>query len=380
MQRYLVGAAVLALTAGMAQAGGIDRSGQGIAPIFEDGNYVEFSFGQVSPSVSGLQVGTIFAPGPVVVSPGVSQSSGNMSESYNLPGFAFKTDLTDKLSAAIILDTPYGADVNYSFVDPAEPYAYTGSNASINTRGVTAVLKYDLGDRFSVHAGARNVSTEGNVTLFNGYTMNTTKESDWGYLVGAAYEIPDIALRAALTYNSAITHNFTTTENGVFDSPMATTIPKSVNFDFQTGIAAGTLLMASVRWVDWTAFDISPTAYVADPSNLDSSPLVSYDSDSISYSLGVGRQLSDKLSGSVTLGYEEASGGFSGNLGPSDGYVSVGLALKYQLNDATAISGGVRFAKLGDAETQNPSILGTTLGDFDDNTATAFGFKISHSF
>lgn len=380
MQRYMVGAAVLALTAGAAQAGGIDRSGQSIAPIFEDGNYVEFSFGHVKPKVSGEQVNNLFGPGPVVVVPGLGQSSGNMTGSYNLPGFAFKTDINEKLSAAIILDSPYGADVDYSYVDPLAPYAYTGSNATIDSRGITAVLKYDISDRFSVHAGARNVTTNGNVTLFNGYQMETTNESDWGYLIGAAYEIPDIALRAALTYNSAITHNFTTTENGVFDSPMETVIPQSVNFDFQTGIAEGTLLMASVRWVEWTAFDISPTAYVASPTNLDNSPLVSYDNDTFTYSLGIGRQLTDKLSGSVTLGYEKSTGGFSGNLGPTDGYTSISLGLKYQVTDGTAISGGIRFAKLGDAETQNPSVLGQTFGDFDDNTATAIGLKISHSF
>ena len=38
----------------MAHAGGIDRSGQGISTLFEPGELVEFTFGYVSPDVSGL--------------------------------------------------------------------------------------------------------------------------------------------------------------------------------------------------------------------------------------------------------------------------------------------------------------------------------------
>ena len=43
-QALTVGAALL-LTTSMAQAAGLDRSGQGIGVIFEDGNTVELSFG-----------------------------------------------------------------------------------------------------------------------------------------------------------------------------------------------------------------------------------------------------------------------------------------------------------------------------------------------
>ena len=45
--------AAFAGTSGTALAGGVDRSGQPIGIIFETGNYVELSYGQINPSVSG---------------------------------------------------------------------------------------------------------------------------------------------------------------------------------------------------------------------------------------------------------------------------------------------------------------------------------------
>ncbi|MEM5468019.1 OmpP1/FadL family transporter [Celeribacter marinus] len=381
MKTQLTLAAAIAVGATGAYAGGMDRSGQSIAPLFEDGSYVEFSFGIVTPKVSGAQTGTYDdgAEDPTVV-PGLGQSSGNMADSYVLPSAAYKRDLNDKLSFALIWDQPFGADVNYSHVATPAPYVFATSTGTVKSNALTAIGRYKLSDRFAVHAGVRSVTSTGEVALSNGYTMSIDKQTDFGYLVGASYEIPDIALRAAITYSSEITHDFTATD---FTGPhtMTTKLPQSVNLDFQTGIAADTLLMASIRWADWTSFDITPAGYAA--ISPDGDALVSYDNDTFSYTLGVGRRFSEKLSGSATIGYEKSQGGYSGNLGPTDGNVSLALGLKYQVTDATAISGGIRYVKIGDAKTENPTYPtspDTTLGDFTDNSAVAVGFKISHSF
>lgn len=364
----------LALYATGGFAGGIDRSGQSVSPLFEQGTYLEFSFATISPKVSGVQSGT-YNDGTTVV-PGLGQSSGDMAADYTQFGFAYKRDLSEKLAMALIFDQPFGANVDYSYIDSPAPYAFTGSTAEITTNSVTAILGYKVTDRIGVHAGLRAMQSSGKVTLSSGYTMETSKETDYGYLVGASYEIPDIALRASLTYNSEIPIDFGTTENSVFDSEMRTVLPQSVNLDFQTGIAANTLLLASVRWADWSVFDITPTAYFAQTNEA----LVSYGNDSVSYSLGIGRRFNDKLSGSATVGYEASQGGYAGNLGPTDGYTSLTLGLKYQVNDTTAISGGVSYAWIGDAETENPTALGTTFGEFTNNSAVGVGFKVAYNF
>ncbi|MYM53867.1 OmpP1/FadL family transporter [Thalassovita mangrovi] len=359
MKTITAAVGAMALTAGAACAGGVDRSGQGIGILFETGtNVIDFSYGYASPSVSGVFGGAV--------------GSGDMTDAFSQFGLGYKRDLNDQWSMALIFDQPFGADVAY----PAGTgYPLAGSTGTIDSNSITAVLRYKASDRFSVHGGLRAIRTSGKVGLTaSGYSMSTDTQTDYGFLIGAAYEIPDIALRASLTYNSEVTHDLNVVETvaglGTLPaSPMTTEMPKSVNFDFQTGIAADTLLMFSARWVDWTSFNISPAVY----SSVNGA-LVDYDSDTISYSLGIGRKFNDKLSGSVMVGYEDQSGGLSGNLGPTDGYTSVALGLKYQVTDSTSISGGVRYVWVGDATTE------TLFSDFSGNSAVAAGFKISHSF
>nr|WP_321509732.1 outer membrane protein transport protein [uncultured Celeribacter sp.] len=367
MKNTSILAAALAVGATGAYAGGMDRSGQSIAPLFETGSYVELSFGSVSPDVSGT----------------LGADSGDVTPSFSMVSGAYKQDFNEQLSFALIIDQPFGADVDYG---TGTGYPIAGSNASVDTTGVTAILRYKFNDRFSVYGGVRNLSSEGEVQLVlppsgTPYEMTTSNENDWSYLVGVAYEIPDIALRASLTYNSGTDISFDTHEEygpglaATLDSTMDVTMPKSINFDFQTGIAADTLLMFSARWVEWTSTTIAPDAYtglltLAGAADTD---LVNHDDDTISYTLGVGRRFNDKLSGSLSIGYEKANGGISGNLSPTDGYKSISAGLKYQITEQTAISGGVSYAWIGDTTTS----IG---GEFEDNNALGVGIRLSHHF
>jgi long-subunit fatty acid transport protein len=147
--------------------------------------------------------------------------------------------------------------------------------------------------------------------------------------------------------------------------------PQSVNLDFQTGIAANTLLMASVRWVDWSEFDITPIGY----QTATTTSLVAYDDDRIGYTLGVGRKFNDQWSGSATIGYEKTLGGISSNLSPTDGYLSFALGAQYTM-DNMKISGGVRYIQIGDADTG----IGPGQGNFRDNSGFAVGLKVSYTF
>lgn len=346
-------AAGFAVGATSAFAGGMDRSGQSIAPLFESGDYVELSFGNVSPNVSGTFAGTL--------------NSGNMTESYVRFGFAYKRDLNDKLSMAVIMDQPFGASVKYGSTDTG--YPYSNAFADVSGTAITALLRYKFNDRMSVHGGLRALKSKGEVGIpvLSNYTMETSSELDLGYVLGAAYEIPEIALRAALTYNSAIDIEFDTTEMGAVPGTMDVTMPQSVNLDFQTGIAADTLLMASVRWAEWTETTISPSL---------APNLVTHDNDVVTYSLGVGRRFNDQWSGSLTLGHEKSNGGIASNLSPTDGFTSLTAGVKYQVNEQTAISGGISYAWLGDATTD----ISGVSAEFTDNHAVGVGLKISHNF
>jgi long-chain fatty acid transport protein len=347
MNKLTLASSALAMFAGlnMASAGGIDRSGQDISIIYEKGKVMQLSFGLVSPNVSGLFMGAV--------------SSGDMAATYLQMGFGYKQDFSDKLSFAVVVDQPFGAAVDYS--NAAAVYPFVNSTATVSALAVTGIARYSVSDRISVHGGLRLQTLSGEASLPRfGYTLDASSNLGVGYLVGASYEIPDIALRAAITYNSEIEH----TMSGSETFPITT--PESINIDLQTGIAANTLLFASARWVDWSDFVIDPPAFPA-------RPLVSYDNDSISYSLGVGRKFNDQWSGSISVGYEETKGGPVSNLGPTDGYLSLQVGAQYT-KDNMKISGGIRYIDIGDATT---STIGAA---FKGNSGIGIGVKVSYTF
>ena len=377
MTYRVIAMAALLGSASTLHAGGIDRSGQSITALFESGRYAEFSLGSVSPNTSGVGAGPLSQ-----VTPTPGANSGNMTENFFTFGAAYKADINDQLSYAIIYDQPFGADVEYP---TGTGYFAAGSKAELNSHALTGLLRYKMPNNFSVHGGIRVQTIEASATLPRSdgsmYSVDGERETGVGYVAGIAYEKPEIALRVSLTYNSKIKYDSDTTEsvNGFTISTAPTHIetPQSVNLEFQTGIMADTLLFGGVRWVDWSSFEISPAAYSSPPPTGNGAPLLSYENDVYTYSLGIGRRLSDTWSVAAVVGYEKSNGGFSSNLGPTDGNKSLGLAATYT-RDSMEITTGIRYINIGDAET---TLDGTnTAAVFEDNDAVAIGVKVGFTF
>ncbi|RMH40940.1 MAG: hypothetical protein D6688_12265 [Alphaproteobacteria bacterium] len=364
MKRIAMAATAIAASAGAASAGGIDRSGQPLGPLFETGTYVEGSVALVSPSISGVATAASPTPGG---------ASGDMAPAYFQSTFGYKRDLRPDLAFALLYDQPFGADVEY----PVAPYFATGSTAQLDTHALTAVLKYRMPSNVSVYGGVRYQTMEATASIpfVAGYTATGERDGGVGYMVGAAYEKPEIALRIALTYNSRIQHDLVTTEAGPGALVSTTTVktPQSINLDFQTGVAADTLLFGSVRWVEWSKFDITPAVYLGATGG----SLVSYANDTITYSIGLGRKLNENWAVAGTLGYEPSHGGFSSNLGPTDGKTSIGVGATYT-NGPVKITGGVSYTFIGDAQTTLGG--GVAAANFTDNHALAAGVKIGYRF
>jgi long-chain fatty acid transport protein len=341
------GAASLAFTLSTttAIAGGLDRSGQPIGFIFETGNVVELSYGSVSPSVSGTFM---------------TLPSGDIAPTYGITALSMKSDLSDKLSVGLLLDQPYGAHVSYETAG----YPLNTTNAKVNSSSITLLGRYKITDAISAHAGLRSVSADGVYDPAGAYSSTYSQDSDMGYLVGVAYEKPEIALRVALSYASETEFALDGTAGD-----LTARMPKSVNLDFQSGVAANTLVFGSVRWADWTSAHLTDSL---------AGVLADYTNDVLTYSLGVGRRFSDSFSGALTLGYEKGTGELASNLSPTDGYLSVGLGGTYT-KDNMKITAGVRYVDLGDAVTEasGPFPGGAS---FSGNSAVALGLKVSFSF
>ena len=397
MNRIAIAAAALAAGTGAAAAQGLDRSGQNINIIFEEGDYAEFGAGYVAPDLSGTDSDPLLP---------IQQESGDVAGNYFTVSAGYKQQLNDSLSFAIIADQPYGVNIDYASFAPGVggSLAFGDTQAVVDSNSLTGMLRYEFGNGFSVHGGLRAQQLNARVALegvafgaLDGYNATFDGDTAFGYQAGFAYERPDIALRVALTYFSEIDHEFDTVENipaavlaglaanGINLPPtLATeteiTTPEAINLDFQTGIAADTLLFGGVRYVAYDSVVLSPTAFdlAVDPLTPDST-IVGIDS-STTYRLGVGRRFNDRFSGLVALSFtSRGDDDLVSPLAPTDGSFGVTIGGAYNLSENVTLSGGINYTRVGDArpETGTPDV---ERASFEDNDAIGLGFKVGFRF
>ena len=344
------GAALLASTA-MVQAGGIERTNQSVDILFEEGTLVEFGTSYVMPSVSGTN-------------DPAGMDTGVLSPNYFGFSGGYKTDFSDKVSLAIIFDQPFGSTAEYT------AGGYTGTKTDLTTSAITVVGSYDVTERIVLFGGGTYQTMLATASVPGGgalnYTIDASAGSGFGYVVGAAYQIPDIALRVSLTYRSTVATTHDTVEYsipfGADTDPMGVTTPQSVNLEFQSGVNPKTLVFGSIRWVDWSEFDLTPMNYPL-------GSLVDYSDDRVTFNLGVGRKLSETLSAAITIGYERNLHGVPSPLAPTDGFFSLGAGLTHTMGNVK-ISGGAKYIWLGDSSAAG-------VGTFENNSAIGVGINIS---
>ncbi|MFQ8430706.1 OmpP1/FadL family transporter [Amaricoccus sp. W119] len=371
-----------ALAPGAAHAGAIERAVPAPSRIlFEEGRYAEVGLSFTDPDQSGGDANLAALGGPDAIIPG---NTGDLFEDHWSYSAAFKDQITDRWSYVLAFDQPYGADTQYgagSF--PAGVFSYDGTNADLNTYQLSAIVAYDATPNIKVFGGARAQRLDASAAIpfigpptLPGYTVDADADWGYGYLLGAAYHIPEIALRVALTYHSKIGHSLDTSEfdsiaiPGVQDGGTTTDIdtPQSVALEFQTGVMANTLVFGSIRWVDWSEFSIAPPTYTA----LTGRDLVDYSEDWWTYNLGAAYQFTDDLAASFSVTWEPSVGGELTTLGPSDGRTTANVGVSYDYGKAN-FAGGVSYGTLGDTT----NVLGT---DFNDGSVWAAGLRIGYSF
>lgn len=324
-------AAALTAAATAANAG-IDRSGQDIGVLFEEGNYFKFSFAHVDPDITSDVTGT-------------SQSA----VPFTTFSFGYKQQFNENLSFALIWDQPYGADIQYIDGPAAGGYAF------IDSRQITGILRYELGNGFSVHGGAFMQKLSGEILTGSGLLL-AESDNEFGGVAGIAYEKPEIALRVALTYFSGVDHQLTGTHVAFGPSPATGTVsmPEAFNLDFQTGIAQNTLLFGSIRHAKYDGISLDTT------SGFGAVNWVNFVDDVTSYELGIGRKLNDNWSVALTLGYSDGADTGTTFLAPAGSATSVGLGASYTTGDIK-ISGGVRYTKFSEKSVLGVPFEGSAL-------------------
>jgi long-chain fatty acid transport protein len=355
MKRTILNLAVLStmLGAGLVQAGGFDRTGQDTSIMLKEGSMVEITSVSVNPKITGIYTST-------------AVTSGEVAPNYSFTNLGFRTNVSENFAIAIIQDKPFGVDINWT------AGTYNGLKANVDSSATTLLTSYDM-DNVTVYGGIKNQSLSASATnpLASSYVITSTADSSLGYVLGAAIENPETAMRLALTYHSKINHDIAVSESfgggAAATSTLKSTSPESINIDFQTGIAANTLLFGTIRQVKWTQMALCPASYKTNVGSC----LKEFQNNTTSYMLGLGRKFSDHWSGAFTYGREASNDDTISALSPANGYNKMGLGVTYT-GDQAVVTLGMQKINNG-----NVAVSGIPMNN---NTTVVTALKVGFKF
>lgn len=393
-------------------ASALDESGQSILPFLEKGNYAEANIFVIDPKISGK-----VRDKPQLVDNSQDLSTGDMAQSFQYYNAALKLQLNERFAFGLIYDQPFGADVLYP-VKQNNSYSETknlkeGTSVNVDSQNISMILgvkpyqnvQFYLGPVYQTIKG--DVALRGNAytTFFNGYDANFKEDSAIGWLAGMSYQIPDIELKLAVTYRSKIKHEMNV-EESIYDQPINVTsfektkitTPQSINLDFQTGVNQSTLAFINLRWVNWKKFNIRPTQFGAITQAITSEltggtydqgfDLDSHQKDQLYAAIGLGHQISEKLSIGSEVSWDSGTGNPASSLNPTKGAWGLGLELQYNPAPNYFIATGIKYFWLGDAVAQDGTYhlpidnikQNAEQADFKNNSSIAYGLKFGYRF
>ncbi|MCJ8206783.1 outer membrane protein transport protein [Pseudomonas sp. RGM2987] len=341
----------LYLFPGAVYAGGFDGLALGVSPIFESGTYAELTHHWIRPDIEGTDP--------------AGNKTGNLVRRLDSTSGAFKFDVNDDFSLALLTDEPYARSPYYR-EGPAQ-----GLKASYKSRDWTIIGRYKLTPELSLFGGPFSQSLEIAAHLpqqLTGieYSLKSDPDTRYGYTVGMAYE-PAPFTRVSLTYKSKVQHKIDGTENGM-DSTIRQRTPESVALDAQMPISQNTLLFGSVYWAKWTGVSLAPPVYTATFG----APVKVFEHNTIRYTLGAGYRINDSATLIGAFIYEKENEGFS-PLAPTSGVKALSLGLKYDVGHGFNITPMVTYNKFGDMSSP-------VFGEYRDNSMTIYTLKTSYQF
>ncbi|RWN39172.1 OmpP1/FadL family transporter [Mesorhizobium sp.] len=350
--KALLGAGCFSLLiSGVANAGGFDRGGVNIDQLFDAAPY-SFDAGvtYVSPQRKLKNVQRLDGSG-------MSTSEVDVGGDYAVPRVGFKANIFEPVDCLATYTEPYGAEADFGMNNAYSPTAVK-YYVKTNDFGLTCSYKVNLGKgaiRFIGGVSYQEVDaflSRQTLLAFGNTGLGKFKLSDeaWGWRVGTAYEIPEIALRASLIYSSSYKYDglsgtvdstgfrgafpadLIPGSTGVFPVSASAEIPQAVELKLQSGIAPGWLAFGSIRWQEWSRLGIIPINGVRSPVTGAPSP-VSFDllyRDGWTVTGGIAHKFTDQLSGAVSLTWDRGTSTTSGY--QSDTW-SVASGISYSPND-----------------------------------------------
>lgn len=416
----MMAAMTVALAAGTANAGGLERGGYNIDLLFDPSTYAaEAAATYVNPQRELNDVtDTNIANGVGSNGIGGGKTDGvRDTEGYWVPRVGVKAGIGDSVDCMADYSQPWGAHSK-----PGRDWA--GANDNIETKvesdnyAATCSYKWDVGQgQFRVIGGGfyQEVSgfkdrlvVGGLPPAFGSGVGHLELDSNgWGWRAGVAYEITEYALRASLVYNSEvdlgdITGTLDLTQIPGFvipGNPLLgvktpvfgdASMPDSLELKFQSGFAPDWLAFGSVKWTDWSqlqsiAFCPTSTKGLASCTSGGPTEATSLDllyRDGWTVSGGVGHKFNDQWSGALSLTWDR---GTSTGIGTQSDTWTLGTGVSYAPteNVELRLAGAVGYLTSG--KSSSKTVGGNTFGDdvsysYDDDLVTAISTSLKVKF
>lgn len=367
--KALLGAGCMSLAMiGSANAGGFSRGSADTDIIFEQGNFnMRSSVTYVSPTRKFNKNGN-----PRLV-------GTDYAEDYVIPSAAVKFNLTENLRCAGTLVNNNGGNAKYDFPTTS---GKTLEEFTTYESALTCGVGFNAGQgKFWLLGGGFMEKFDYHRENAYGPVGNATLNLDgqeYGYRIGAAYEIPDIALRGQVMYRSGTSYG----ADGMLNAPAGVLaqallaqgrpdlaaqfaalrpnqqvpvpalgvgeLPQSVEFKLQSGIAPGWLAFGSVKWTDWSQLTTLDVRSAQHGVNITQDKY--FWKDGWTVTGGVGHAFNEQVSGLVSLTWDQ--GVTTGWDLSSDTYtVAVGGSFKDGIGGE--LRGGLGFTYISSAEETN---------------------------
>lgn len=391
------------LAVGSAQAGGLERGGYNIDLLFDPSRFASEVTGSYVMPDREIKNARDTNPrdGIGANGRGGGTTTADGAESYWIPRVGLKAGM-GPVDCMADYSQPWG-------VHSKPGRNWVGANSEIETRvnsdnyAGTCSFKMDAGKgQFRLLGGVFYQELDGfkerlvapiPAAFGTGVGRLDLKADGVGWRIGAAYEIEEIALRASLVYNSEVdldeiqgsldlrqipgavdpTNPLLGKVTNVFGSA---TMPQSVEFKLQSGIAPDWLAFGSVKWVDWSQLQtvaFCPVAIKRAGINsctynggFRATSLDLLYRDGWTVSGGIGHKFNDMVSGAVSLAWDRGT--------------TTGLSVQ---TDTWTVSGGASITPNKNVELRLGALAGImtsgSVGVVTSGTNT-FGTDVAYNF
>ena len=365
---------VASLSAGVVFSVGPDSGGPGTQDysfILDSGNSVSINRSTVTPKVSGK-----YADGSVINSGYSSVSNTQIEAKWDYNGTML----------GISTGSPYLIDLTY------KDGFLTNSGAKVTSNETAIVASRSMADGFKVFGGIRLNQFKANINLPYGVTSNIGTYSvaagyqyaldtgtSTGFSIGAAYEVPQIMLRASVQYNSEIKHSSaketeTIAGTAIPASPDDMIAPSSMIVKLRSALSPRLLAFANWRSSQYKPFKV--TGNNAGGAGVEASL---YNPESgIDYTIGVALKVNESMNLALATGKGQSTdtGGLASALAPFKGSSSTTIGGSYKISENVELNASYSLISFGD---DNAFIPPASQAPFTDNKGSrvSIGTKIS---